>query len=65
MIGYTSWGPIDLISCGTSQMSKRYGFIYVDQDDRGEGTLDRIRKDSFHWYREVIASRGASLDQDR
>lgn len=63
VIGYTSWGPIDLISCGTSQMSKRYGFIYVDQDDSGAGTLDRIRKDSFHWYREVIASRGASLDQ--
>ena len=65
LIGYTSWAPIDLISASTSQMSKRYGFIYVDQDDMGKGTLDRLRKDSFHWYQKVIASNGAeplSLD---
>ncbi|MCW5952572.1 MAG: family 1 glycosylhydrolase [Propionibacteriaceae bacterium] len=61
VMGYTAWGPIDLISCGTSQMSKRYGFIYVDQDNYGNGSLRRIRKDSFAWYREVIATRGASL----
>lgn len=61
VLGYTSWGPIDLVSCGTSQMSKRYGFIYVDQDDLGRGTLRRIRKDSFWWYRDVIASNGATL----
>ena len=48
LMGYTTWGCIDLISCGTSQMSKRYGFIYVDQDDKGEGTLERYRKDSFY-----------------
>lgn len=61
LMGYTSWAPIDLISLSTSQMSKRYGFIYVDQDDLGNGTLERSRKDSFHWYRKVIASNGADL----
>jgi len=64
VMGYTAWGPIDLISCGTSQMSKRYGFIHVDQDNYGQGTLRRSRKDSFGWYRDVIASRGASLAGD-
>ncbi|MGL5286693.1 MAG: family 1 glycosylhydrolase, partial [Aeromonas sp.] len=62
LMGYTSWAPIDLISAGTSQMSKRYGFIYVDQDDEGNGTLARLRKDSFYWYRKVIASNGADLE---
>lgn len=61
LMGYTTWGCIDLISCGTSQMSKRYGFIYVDQDDKGEGSLTRYRKDSFNWYKEVIASNGENL----
>ncbi|MFW7433424.1 glycoside hydrolase family 1 protein [Vagococcus carniphilus] len=61
LMGYTTWGCIDLISCGTSQMSKRYGFIYVDQDDRGEGSLTRYPKDSFNWYKEVIASNGETL----
>lgn len=61
VMGYTSWGCIDLISCGTSQMSKRYGFIYVDQNDKGEGSLERIRKDSFYWYKDVISSNGESL----
>ncbi len=51
LMGYTTWGCIDLISCGTSEMTKRYGFIYVDQDDEGNGTLNRSRKDSFHWYK--------------
>ena len=63
VMGYLSWGPIDLISAGTSQMAKRYGYIYVDQDNLGRGSGRRIRKDSFHWYRNVIASRGASLDR--
>ena len=62
LMGYTTWGCIDLISCGTSQMSKRYGFIYVDQDDEGNGSLKRIRKDSFYWYKEVIKSNGEKLD---
>ena len=62
MWGYTSWAPIDLISASTNQMSKRYGFIYVDQDDMGNGTLARSRKDSFYWYKKVIASNGEDLD---
>ncbi|MDP4098340.1 6-phospho-beta-glucosidase [Paenibacillus sp. P96] len=61
LIGYTSWGPIDLISMSTSEMSKRYGFIYVDQDDEGNGTLERSRKDSFFWYKNVIAANGEEL----
>ncbi|MDK2964654.1 glycoside hydrolase family 1 protein [Lacrimispora sp.] len=61
LMGYTSWGCIDLISCGTSQMSKRYGMIYVDQDDEGNGSLKRIRKDSFFWYKQVIQSNGEVL----
>ena len=61
VLGYTSWGCIDLVSASTAQMSKRYGFIYVDRDDEGNGTLARYRKKSFGWYRDVIASNGASL----
>ncbi|MFZ4215987.1 family 1 glycosylhydrolase, partial [Pantoea endophytica] len=62
LMGYTSWGTIDIISAGTSQMSKRYGFIYVDQDDAGKGTLNRLRKDSFFWYQKVIESNGTDLN---
>ena len=61
LIGYTMWGPIDLISASTSEMSKRYGFIYVDQDDDGNGSLKRYKKDSFYWYKKVIASNGQDL----
>lgn len=61
LIGYTMWGPIDLISTSTSEMSKRYGFIYVDQDDDGNGSLKRYKKDSFYWYKKVIASNGQDL----
>jgi 6-phospho-beta-glucosidase len=61
VLGYTSWGPIDLVSASTAQMSKRYGFIYVDRLDDGSGTLNRYRKKSFGWYTEVIGSNGASL----
>jgi 6-phospho-beta-glucosidase len=61
LMGYTSWGPIDIISASGNQMSKRYGFIYVDQDDFGNGSLARSRKDSFYWYRDVIATNGAIL----
>ncbi|MFA3774391.1 glycoside hydrolase family 1 protein [Bacillus safensis] len=61
LMGYTPWGCIDLISCGTSQMTKRYGLIYVDQDDLGNGTLNRYRKDSFFWYKNVITSNGEDL----
>jgi 6-phospho-beta-glucosidase len=59
--GYTTWGCIDIISASTGEMSKRYGFIYVDKDDDGNGTLKRSRKKSFSWYRDVIASNGEKL----
>ena len=63
-MGYTSWGCIDLISESTKQMSKRYGYIYVDCDDYGKGTYKRIPKKSFYWYKDVIATNGASLFDD-
>lgn len=61
LMGYTCWGPIDLVSVATGQMRKRYGFIYVDLDDEGNGTRRRTKKKSFNWYRQVIASNGESL----
>jgi 6-phospho-beta-glucosidase len=61
LIGYTPWGCIDLISASTGEMAKRYGFIYVDQDDQGNGSLERSKKDSFDWYKQVIASNGEDL----
>ena len=61
VMGYTSWGPIDLVSASKAELSKRYGFIYVDRDDSGNGTLARSRKKSFYWYKEVISTKGASL----
>lgn len=62
LIGYTSWGCIDLVSAGTGEMKKRYGFIYVDRDNEGKGTLKRSRKKSFEWYKKVIASNGEEID---
>ena len=61
LMGYTMWGCIDLVSAGTGEMKKRYGFVYVDKDDNGNGTLKRSRKDSFYWYKKVIASDGEDL----
>ncbi|MGX2946190.1 6-phospho-beta-glucosidase [Enterococcus alishanensis] len=61
LMGYTTWGCIDLISASTGQMSKRYGMIYVDRQDDGSGTLKRSKKKSFDWYRQVIASNGEVL----
>ncbi|WP_338563006.1 6-phospho-beta-glucosidase [Erwinia sp. E_sp_B01_3] len=61
VMGYTSWGCIDLVSASTGEMSKRYGFVYVDRNDSGKGTLARTRKQSFYWYKKVIASNGADL----
>ncbi|MNC36247.1 Aryl-phospho-beta-D-glucosidase BglH [compost metagenome] len=61
LMGYTAWGPIDLVSMSTSEMSKRYGFIYVDWNDEGQGTLKRSKKDSFDWYKKVIESNGEIL----
>lgn len=62
LIGYTMWGCIDLISAGTGEMKKRYGFIYVDKDNAGQGTLARRKKKSFYWYKELIASNGENLE---
>lgn len=62
LMGYTNWGAIDIISASTSEMSKRYGVIYVDQDDHGKGTLNRLKKKSFGWYKKVIATNGQDLD---
>ncbi len=61
LIGYTTWGCIDLVSAGTGEMRKRYGFIYVDKDDECKGTFDRKKKDSYYWYKKVIESRGTEL----
>ncbi len=62
LIAYTPWGCIDLISASTGEMKKRYGFVYVDLDNEGHGTRDRYRKDSFYWYKKVIASNGEDLE---
>lgn len=61
VMGYTSWGPIDLVSNSTAELGKRYGFIYVNRDDSGQGDLARYKKDSFYWYRDVIRSNGETL----
>ncbi|PKM65845.1 MAG: 6-phospho-beta-glucosidase [Firmicutes bacterium HGW-Firmicutes-2] len=63
IMGYTTWGCIDLVSASTAELKKRYGFIYVDRNDDGSGTLQRYRKKSFHWYKEVIATNGESLKE--
>ena len=62
LMGYTMWGCIDLVSASTGEMKKRYGFIYVDRDNDGNGDFHRERKDSFYWYKKVIASNGENLD---
>jgi 6-phospho-beta-glucosidase len=61
VLGYTPWGCIDLISASTGEMKKRYGFVYVDKDNDGNGTLKRIKKKSFYWYKKVISSNGDDL----
>ncbi|MGL4950650.1 MAG: family 1 glycosylhydrolase [Mycoplasma sp.] len=58
LIGYTTWRCIDCVSAFTGEMKKRYGFIYVDRDNEGNGSLKRMKKDSFHWYKEVIKTNG-------
>ena len=62
VMGYTSWGCIDLISCSTAEIDKRYGFIYVDLNSDGTGTFERYRKKSFNWYKKVIETNGQELD---
>jgi 6-phospho-beta-glucosidase len=61
ILGYTMWSVIDLVSSSTGEMGKRYGFIYVDQDNSGNGTLKRIKKNSFYWYKRVIETNGEDL----
>ena len=61
VMGYTAWGPIDLVSASTGEMDKRYGFIYVDADNYGNGSFKRIKKKSFDWYQHVIETNGAEL----
>jgi len=61
LMGYTPWGCIDIVSFGTGEMEKRYGFIHVDKDNNGEGTLKRTKKASFDWYKKVIATNGEEL----
>ena len=63
IMGYTSWGCIDLVSASTGEMKKRYGFIYVDKDDNGNGTLRRTKKKSFDWYKTVIETNGQCLKE--
>ena len=62
LIAYTTWGCIDIVSAGTGEMKKRYGYIYVDKDNGGNGDLHREPKDSYYWYQKVIASNGDDLD---
>lgn len=64
VMGYTSWGCIDLVSASTAELKKRYGFIYVDRNDDGSGTLNRYKKKSFYWYKKVIQTNGASLREE-
>ncbi len=64
VFGYAWWGPIDLVSSGTSEITKRYGMIYVDQDDYNNGTHARSKKKSFYYYKKLIASNGADLENN-
>lgn len=61
LMGYTPWGCIDCVSFTTGEMKKRYGFIYVDRNNDGSGTLERSKKDSYDWYKQVTASNGEIL----
>lgn len=61
LMGYTAWGCIDLVSVSSGEMEKRYGFVYVDKDNEGNGTLMRKKKKSFYWYKRVIQSNGEEL----
>ncbi len=62
LMGYTMWAPIDIVSASTGEMNKRYGFIHVDKNNEGQGSLKRSKKDSFYWYKNVIESNGENLD---
>ena len=62
LLGYQMWAPIDIVSASSGEFDKRYGFIYVNKNNKGEGDLSRSRKKSFYWYKKVIASNGEELD---
>lgn len=62
VMGYLYWGPIDIVSAGTGEIKKRYGFIYVGKNEDGTGSNERYRKSSFCWYKKVISSNGKDLD---
>jgi len=62
LMGYTMWSAIDLVSSGTGEMKKRYGLIYIDKDDNGDGTFKRIKKKSFYWYKKIIETNGKDLE---
>ena len=62
VFGYTSWGPIDCVSAASAEMTKRYGFVYVDRNQDGSGTLQRWKKQSFDWIAKIYRSTGADLD---
>ena len=64
VMGYTSWGCVDLVSASTAELKKRYGFIYVDRNDDGSGTVERYRKKSFYWYKDVISTNGNCLNEN-
>jgi 6-phospho-beta-glucosidase len=63
--GYAWWGPIDIVSAGTGEMKKRYGFIYVDKDNEGNGTLKKMKKNSIEYYKKIIKTNGAYLHRNR
>lgn len=65
LMGYTPWGIIDIVSFTTGEMKKRYGMIYVDRDNEGNGSMERMKKDSFDWYKQVIATNGQDLASDK
>lgn len=65
LMGYTPWGIIDIVSFTTGEMKKRYGMIYVDRDNEGNGSMERMKKDSFDWYKQVIATNGQDLTYDK
>ena len=65
VMGYCLWTPIDIVSCGTAEMSKRYGLIYVDIDDKGQGSGKRLLKDSYHWYQKLIKTNGKILKESK
>ena len=64
LLGYTMWAPIDLVSMSTGEMKKRYGFVYVDMDDKGNGSKDRYKKKSFDWISQIYKTNGKALGEE-